>query len=219
MTRRSSPARDAAIAWHVGQHRAICDVQRSWDHGELVRATARPSYWDYNKVYATGPLADWSAEDLARVADEHHGDLAHRQVQVEDEEAGLRLRPGFEAMGWKATPLVFMAHGGDIPPVPDGLELREAPDAAAEPLRRVWYPEDEWARDPEILDAFIREERGVHEVLGGHVLVVEGDGPDGLVAYVRIRIAGNTGEIAEAYAIPAVRGRGIGTALVLAGAH
>ncbi len=220
MTPPDAPGRDAraeAVAWFRGHHRAICDRIETWEHGELLRATGHPSYWDYNAVYADTPLSGVDAETLAGVAERHHGDLAHRHVQVQDEEAGRRLRPAFEALGWKATPLVFMAHAGELPAVPGDLTLREAPDAEAEPLRRRWYPEDEWARDPEVLEAFLREEREVHDVLGGHVVLV--DGEDGPIAYVRVRVAGDAGEVAEAYVVPEARGRGLGTALVAAGAR
>ena len=210
-------ARAAAIAWHRDQQRAICDRIQPCEHGELLRACNRPSYWDYNGVYADTPVAGVDVEALAGLAERHHGDLAHRHVQEQDEAAGRRLRPAFEAMGWKATPLVFMAHAGELPAVPGDLTLREAPDEEAEPLRRRWYPEDEWARDPQVLEAFLREEREVHAVLGGHVVLVDGD--EGPIAYVRVRIAGDVGEVAEAYVVPEARGRGIGAALVAAGAQ
>ncbi len=218
--RGSTPAaRQAAVAWHTGQQDAICDVIAPWEHGRLVRATPYPAYWDYTAVWAAGPLDGLEAADLMRVADEHHGDLAHRDVQVQDEGAGARLRPAFERAGWRATPLVSMAHDGPLPPLPGGVSVREAADPAAVPLRRQWYATEPWAREPAALDAFLAAEGEVHERLGGHVLLVDGPGPEGLAAYVRVRVAGDAGEIAEAYVVPEARGRGIGEALVVAGAR
>jgi len=220
MTTRTEPpaaaARAAAIAWHRGHHDAICDSIVPWAHGRVVRASEFPTYWDYNLLYAAGPLDGIDATELARVADERLGDLAHRHVQVEDERAGERLRAGFQALGYRATPLLYMRHEGDLPPVRDDVRLREAPDAESEPLRRRWFVEDPW-QDAAVLDAFIRDEGRVFAQLGGHVLLAEDPGSAAPVAYVRIRVAGAVGEVAEAYAAPEFRNRGIGGALVAAG--
>src|SRR3954470_21610910 len=115
----AAAARSAAIAWHRRQHERVCDRVEPWEHGIAVRATAHPTYWDYNLVVLDGDGSGATAEALAAVAEAHHGDLAHRQVQVLSEAAGERLRPGFEALGFHASTLKFMALAGSLPTAAD----------------------------------------------------------------------------------------------------
>jgi hypothetical protein len=39
-----------ARAWRNATHAAVCDVLAPWAHGTVVRATAYPSYFDFNLV-------------------------------------------------------------------------------------------------------------------------------------------------------------------------
>src|SRR3954453_7246824 len=96
-------ARSAAIAWHRRQHERVCDRVEPWRYGVAVRASAFPTYWDYNLVVLDGDPPGMTAGALAAIAEAHHGDLAHRQVHVLSESAGERLRPDFEAMGFHAS--------------------------------------------------------------------------------------------------------------------
>src|ERR671923_220668 len=58
------------------------------------------------------------ADEVAHAADVLQGDLEHRQVEVEAEAAGARLRPGFQGLGWATERLVWMLLEGDPPPGP-----------------------------------------------------------------------------------------------------
>jgi ribosomal protein S18 acetylase RimI-like enzyme len=211
--------RDAVIAWHARRHALIADSIEPWGHGALVRASAYPSYYDYNLVRVEDAATGCSAADLAAVAERHHGDLGHRRVRVNDEAAGERLRPEFAALGWRCRAIESLVLAGDPPPADGAVRVRRAPDAEARPLREEWYREEPWMTTEDQTRAFLDAEEEVHAKLGGDVLLVDGEGPGGLGAYVGVLRAGDTGEIGEAYATPALRGRGIGGALVAAAAR
>jgi ribosomal protein S18 acetylase RimI-like enzyme len=212
-------ARTAAQAWHRGRHERLCDLIEPWEHGYRARASAFPTYWDYNVLAVVDDDRALDAGTLAAAAEDHHGDLAHRKVQVFAEELANRVRSGMSERGFACVELLYMVHDGELPPVAGDVELRSAPDAAARPLREQWYATEPWVTGPEVLADFLAAQERAHALLGGHVLLVDGSGPGGLAAYVRVEVVGAMGEIGEAYAIPEARGRGIGGTLVAAGAR
>ena len=59
------------------------------------------------------------------------GDLAHRQIEIEDEADGERLRPGFDALGWATERLAWMLLDGPPPAGPDFEEVPFAADGVA----------------------------------------------------------------------------------------
>ena len=54
-----------ARAWRTAQHAAVCDLVEPWAHGTVVRASAYPSYWEFNLVRVEDNPA-MTAEELAR---------------------------------------------------------------------------------------------------------------------------------------------------------
>src|SRR4051794_41972269 len=72
-----------------------------------------PTFWHFNSLRVEGPDPGVSADALVHAADVAQGRLAHRLVEVEDQEAGRRLRPGFEALGWAAESLAWLRLGGE----------------------------------------------------------------------------------------------------------
>src|ERR687897_2082151 len=112
-----------ARAWVHGAQAAVCDVVQPWEHGTVVRATRHPTYWDYNLVRVEDD-ADIDADELVAFADEALAGLAHRRVGFEVVSAGERVRAGLEALGWKATCLVWMLHEGEAPPA-TGLDVEQ----------------------------------------------------------------------------------------------
>ena len=99
---------ERAIAWRHRSHGLVCDVVEPWEHGTAVRCTAHPGFWDYNSLRLEGPDPGASADDLAAIADRVQDGLRHRRIEIEDEAAGVRLRPGFDRLGWRTTRLVWL---------------------------------------------------------------------------------------------------------------
>ncbi len=88
-----------AIDWRHGYHAAVADRVEPWEHGTVVRTTDLPTFYEYNLARVEGPDPGLSAEQLAEAAEPHLEGLTHRRIEVEDADAGARLRSGFEAHG------------------------------------------------------------------------------------------------------------------------
>jgi GNAT superfamily N-acetyltransferase len=153
-------------------------------------------------------------DEVAAAAERRQGDLRHRRVEVEDEAAGARLRPGFEALGWTASRLVWMA----LAQAPEGREFEEAPVEVTRELRLEWarsegfeLSEREFQRQADAEEDVARR-RGVRAL-------VERDEAGRPTAYALFVTDGETAEVEQVYVRPSRRGRGIGGALVAAAAR
>jgi GNAT superfamily N-acetyltransferase len=217
-TTRSSPARTArerAIAWRHAEHARICDVIEPTEHGTMVRCTTLPTFWNYNSLRVERPDRGMSAGALVHAADVLQGNLAHRQVEVEDEAAGARLRPGFEALGWAAERLAWLLLEG---PPPAGPDFEEVPFPATRELRLEWGATFPWATGGDAARRFADHEDTVAALRGSRALLArdEAGAPAGFASFNAQRGAA---EIEQVYVTEPLRGRGIGGALVSAAAR
>ncbi len=198
-----------ARAWRNALHAAVCDVVEPWAHGTIIRATRYPSYWDLNAVRVEDDPG-MTVEELVAIADEALAGLEHRRIDFDLADAAAAVRPGFEAAGWRTTPLVWMRHEKPLPARPE-LEVEEVPYDAVGELRRAWYHEDFDGADP---SAYLEHAREVSSARGVQVLVAtEGGAP---VGYTQLERDGDGVEITQVYVRPEHRGGGRGTALAAA---
>jgi GNAT superfamily N-acetyltransferase len=205
--------RESAIVWRRAQQAAVCDRAVRWEHGTAVSATELPSFWTYNSVRVEGPDAGLDAGALVAVADALQADLTHRHVEVEDEAAGERLRPGFEALGWTTERLVWMALAGPPHGPPPAADITEIPFARTRPLREAWA--QDWAGGAEQVRRFLPLEDSVAARRGTRAMAAWGaDGE--LIGFASFSVVGTTAEVEQAFVSPAWRGGGIGGALVAA---
>jgi GNAT superfamily N-acetyltransferase len=211
-TRIDGGARERAIAWRHAEHARICDVVERTEHGTLVRCTSMPTFWNYNSLRLEGPDTGISADALVHTADVLQGDLGHRQVEVEDEKAGARLRPGFEALGWAAERLAWLMLDG---PLPAGPDLEEVPFPATVDLRLEWAATAPWATDPAAARRFAEHEDTVAHLRGSRAVIArdERGTPVGFATFGR---RDDTAEVEQVYVTDSQRGGGIGGALVSA---
>ena len=198
-----------ARAWRDAAHASVCDVIEPWAHGTVVRATSRPSYWDFNVVRVEEDPA-MSVEELAAFADQALAGLAHRRVDFDLVDAAEPLRAGFEAKGWKAQRLLWMRHEAPLPPGPD-IAVEEVPYGAVDDLRIAWHHEDFPDQDPGDYPAHARE---ISLRRGAQVLAVREDGAP--VAFAQLERDGGAAEITHVYVHPEYRGAGRGTAMTRA---
>jgi GNAT superfamily N-acetyltransferase len=208
-------ARERAIAWRHAEHARICDVIEAHEFGTSVRCTRMPTFWNYNSLRVEGPDRGVSADTLIRAADVLQGDLEHRQVEIEDEAAGARLRPGFQALGWATERLAWLLLEG---PPPDGPDFEEVPFADTLDLRLEWSLALPWATDEAAARRFAQHENAAAELRGSRALIARDDGgaPGGFVSFGAQRGAA---EIEQVYVTPVLRGQGVGGALVAAAAR
>jgi predicted GNAT family acetyltransferase len=190
------------------QH-AVCDVVEPWEHGTVVRATRYPTCFDYNAVRVEEDPG-MSAEQLAAFADRALTGLSHRRVDIEVVDAGDRLRPDFERIGWLTQRLVWMRHGHAPPPAAE-IQVEEVSFDDVIDLREAWLREDFPAL--EVGDYFV-EAREVARIHNARVLAVLDSGVP--VGYAQLARLGRSAEIAQVYVRADHRGRGLGTAVTRA---
>jgi GNAT superfamily N-acetyltransferase len=198
-----------ARAWHHARHAAVCDVLELWAHGTVVRATAYPSYFDFNVVRVEEDPA-MSVQALMGFADDALAGLAHRRVDFEVIAAAEPLRAGFEAQGWRALRLLWMRHEVPLLPGPR-VAVEPVPYDAVQELRVAWHREDFPDQDPAAYHAAARE-----VALRRHVQVFavrEGIAP---VAFAQLERDRAAAEITQVYVHPEHRGAGRGTAITRA---
>jgi ribosomal protein S18 acetylase RimI-like enzyme len=211
----TAEAASRAIAWRHADHARLCDVLEPWAHGTSVRCTRLPDFWDYNSLRVEGPAPGVGVDTLVHTADVHQGGLSHRQIEVEDEAAGARLRPDFEALGWTASRLVWMCLHGSAPP---GPAFEQLAFADTRELRLAWHRGTPWTPAERSLREFARTEEAAAEILGTRAVVAR-DGAGAAIGFAAYVAAGDAAEVTQAYVAPAFRGRGIGGALVAAAAR
>jgi GNAT superfamily N-acetyltransferase len=204
-----------AIAYHHAVHAAVCDRVERWEHGSVEFATRHPTYRIYNVIRVEDAADGLDAQALAAVADRLQAELTHRAVEVEDEAAGARLRPGFDALGWDTERLVWMelegpVRGAGVAPV----ELAEVPFPRTRALRAAWFADEPGGED-DGGDAFFDE---IDEVAArrGARAVIAFDAAGDPAGYVTFTVAGDAAAVDEAYVHRHHRGAGIGGALVAA---
>jgi GNAT superfamily N-acetyltransferase len=179
-----------------------------------VRCTAHPGFWAYNCLRLEAPDPGLRASELAAEADHLQGDLRHRHIEVEHEDAGRRLRPGFEALGWTATRLVWMA----LKEPPAGRDFEEVPVELTRALRLDWARSDGLELSERDFQQQATAEEDVARRRGVRALVARGEDGEP-TAYALFHTDGSTAEVEQAYVKPALRGRGTGGALVAAAAR
>jgi GNAT superfamily N-acetyltransferase len=213
----SSSDRDAAarvLAWRRAMHAAICDAMEPWEHGTVVRASRYPTYYDFNAIVVDDdPGMDVAA--LVAFADEALAGLDHRLFDFRRIEVADPLRAGFEALGWRASRLLYMRHEVAPPPrsSPPGppVTVEEVPYDMARDLRVAWLAEDFPTEDPE---THLPNARAVAMSRGVQVLAVR-DG-DRAIAFAQIERDGGSAEVTQVYVHPDHRGAGRGTAMTRA---
>jgi GNAT superfamily N-acetyltransferase len=165
-------------------------------------------------VRVEGSRPGLGVDALARAADRLQDRLRHRRIDIEDEETARRLRPGFDELGWVTERLVWLALRDPAP----GPGAEEATVEATRPLRVEWGRSEAWVPPEEELERQADAEEDVLRTLGGRAVVAR-DEAGVIGAFVTFTARGGRAEIEAAYVTPALRGRGVGGALVIAAAR
>lgn len=203
----SAPQRGRA--WLRGRQDRICDVQRPWAHGTVLRSTANPGYFDFNLVRVEEPPG-LDADGLLGAAEDALGDLGHRRLDFEAAAAGDAIAPALEAHGWKATRIVVLRHTTGEAPQP-GVPVEEVAWDEVRDLRAAWHLED-FPGQP--YEGYLEQAREVERLLGVRTFVTRRDGE--VVGFADLEVRDGAAEVTSVYVGAAHRGGGLGTSLTCA---
>ena len=199
-----------ALDWRRACRAAVCDVAEPWAHGTVLRATACPTYYEYNVVRVEDEPA-MSVAELVKFADEALAGLSHRAIDFEVADAAGPRRADFEALGWRTSRLLWMHHETAPPPGPD-IAVETVAYEAVQALRVDWLRADGFPDyDP---GDFHAQARRVAEARDVQVLAVRESGET--IAFAHVEHVGDGAEISQVYVDPRHRGDGRGTALTRA---
>jgi GNAT superfamily N-acetyltransferase len=177
------------------------------DWGSAIFHDDFPGWADLNTVRVEVPVPDLEADRLEAVVARHQGGLDQRRIEVWDEATAERVAPGMEVLGYAPGRSVLMGWDGGDPPVAPQVE--EVPYRAIEHLRAEWLSGDPWA--PDLEQALAADRHTFATTPTRAFAVVE----QGLArAYGLLVDLGETALVEDVYTSPAVRGRGLGAAVI-----
>lgn len=183
-----------------------------WRFGSAVWTDDFPRRYDSNFLRVEKPIGTTTSGELAAEADRLQAHLSHREVIVEDVDAGARLAAGFRELGYVAERLAYMALRTD-PPDASALPVREvSPQMLRPTLIATNLAMDGMApADAEMLADFrpVSAERA-----GARYFAVELEGV--LASYCELYLYEGAAQVEDVNTLEAFRNRGGGRAVVLA---
>jgi ribosomal protein S18 acetylase RimI-like enzyme len=209
-TPKTDPRRAAAIQWRRSQDLLQCELAVPWSHGTVLLTPSAPNFWDANFVRVEGDGSDLEPAALVIDCDALLRDSRHRKLEVEDEVAGARLRPFFDAAGWVTDRNAVMLREG---PAGAHADVEEVSLLETRPLRVEWYLSYENDEAAQESLAAAQDRISVRRGMRAFVVRDAGGIP---IGFTLLAVADDGVEIDQLYVTPAARGRGIGGRLVQA---
>jgi GNAT superfamily N-acetyltransferase len=177
------------------------------DWGSAIFHDDFPSWADLNTVRVEVPVPDMTATRLHGAVERLQGQLRQRRIEVFDAATAEAVAPGMDALGYVRGRSVLMGWDGGEPPVAPQVE--EVPYGAVEHLRAEWLRDDPWAPD---LEAALAADRLMFSRTPTRAFAVVEQGLTR--AYGLLLDMGDVALVEDVYSSPAVRGRGLGAAVI-----
>ncbi len=189
-----------------------------WRFGSAIFTDDFPGRYDSNFLRVERPIGSATPTELAAEADRLLAGLGHREVVVEDADAGTRLAAGFRELGYLVERLVYMVFRTRSPETP-ALAVREvSPQLLRPTLLATNLAIDGMSQaDAEMLADFrpVSAERA-----GTRYFAVELDGV--IASYCELYLHDGAAQVEDVNTLVAFRNRGAGRAVVrgaIAAAH
>lgn len=195
---------------------AASERAEAHDWGTAILNPSIPQAWDANHLHLTDPAME--AEDIVALADEIIGGtgMEHRSVLHFDDEAGQRLAPEMERLGWVAERNVGMVLEGDPRPGKRAIEVQRERLADIEDLRRGEDPPDP---SREVLEEHLLEwTRRTNAVGGDDWFTARGPGGE-RASSCQLFGRDGIGQIEDVATLESQENRGLGTAVTVAAAQ
>jgi GNAT superfamily N-acetyltransferase len=177
--------------------------------------TDLPRVWSRNYLFADGDLGAVTAEELAAETDRILGSagLAHRKVELVDDEAGDRLEPQFRELGWTVECDVIMVARRE----PDReVDTSAVDEVAIDELVPVWALG--WQTEPRIVDdevvrQLVENRSLMAEAVATRFFAGRVDGEIG--SYCELYYEPGIGQIEDVLTLERFRNRGLARATVM----
>ena len=176
-----------------------------------------PLRYDSNFIWVEPPLCGIDADALAADADRvlgEHG-LAHRKLYVDDDLHGSRLAAAFLDLGWSSERLLIMAQAREPESRPE-IPVRELGFAEVRPFLELVLQRQPYADSEEAVRQLTEIRRVYEREAGARFFVAEVDGQPASVC--ELYVLGEVAQVEDVNTIEEYRGRGLGSAVVLAAA-
>jgi ribosomal protein S18 acetylase RimI-like enzyme len=198
-----------ALADHGGTRR------EPFAYGTAVFDGRLPRRWDSNYLLVEHVPDEIGAEELAAEAERLQGaaGLAHRKLELRDEEVGARLEPQFRALGWTVNRHLLMALHRRPDRSPDPSLVHEVDAAALRDVRARQMQSYEWGADPEVVEQLYASKTFLAQVVDTRFFAVLLDGRP--VSWTDLYLADGTGQIEDVGTLQEHRGHGYASAVVL----
>jgi GNAT superfamily N-acetyltransferase len=214
---RSPDAGDGAlertIAFERWLNETMAERVEPTAHGQVCTSPAFPKRYDSNFLWALEVGDDVTAETLDDEAEAALDGFEHREIMVNDDEAGARMSPGFSELGYDRTRLVVMRHlrPPDRQPV---VAVERVSFAEGEPLFRESVRREPFITDDDLLASFVSWRRRLEERVGAMFFAGTVDGaPAGACeVYLRDGVA----MVEDVFTLEEFQGRGVARAVVTA---
>jgi GNAT superfamily N-acetyltransferase len=173
-----------------------------------------PRIWSRNVLFANENLESADAGALAIEAERIFGPrgLAHRKVELVDDEAGTRLEAGFRELGWTVQCDVVMAARR----APDReTETSQVDEVSFEDLVPAWS--EGWRTEPEVEDEEVVQQlaenrRVIMSAVDTRFFAARVDGA--VASYCELYSEDSAGQIENVFTFERFRKRGLARAIV-----
>ncbi len=210
---RDDGALARTIAFERWLNEATADRVELTAHGRVCTSPSFPRRYDSNFLWVVDAGPEVSVEALDGEVGAALEGFEHREVLVNDDEAGARLSPGLAELGYEATRLVVMRHLHPPDREPT-VTVTRVTFAEGEPLFLTSDRREPYVTDDDLLHCLVAWRRRLEERVGATFFVgtVEGAQAGGCEVYRHDGVA----MVEDVFTLEEFQGRGVARAVVVA---